>query len=57
MLIVPVDDELSVEAKVSPNDIDQLRPQQQAALRFSAFNQRTTPELKGTVNIVQRHRK
>ena len=46
MLIVPENDALSVEAKVSPNDIDQLRPDQPAPLRFSAFNQRTTPELK-----------
>jgi multidrug efflux pump subunit AcrA (membrane-fusion protein) len=31
----------------------QLRPRQEAALRrFSAFNQRTTPELKGSVNWV-----
>ena len=32
MLIVPDNDALSVEAKVSPNDIDQLRPDQPVAL-------------------------
>ena len=49
MLIVPEADALEVEVKVQPQDIDQLQPGQQAILRFSAFNQRTTPELIGEV--------
>ena len=52
MLIVPEADALSVEAKVSPQDIDQLRLGQAAGLRFSAFNQRTTPEISGTISRV-----
>jgi membrane fusion protein, type I secretion system len=52
MLIVPEADVLSVEAKVSPRDIDQLRLGQTAALRFSALNQRITPEISGTVSRV-----
>jgi len=52
MLIVPENDALNIEAKVSPNDIDQLLPDQLATLRFSAFNQRTTPELNGTVSWI-----
>ena len=52
MLIVPDQDALSVEAKVSPNDIDQLRPAQPAVLRFSAFNMRTTPEVIGKVSWI-----
>ena len=52
MLIVPTSDKLVVEAKVSPNDIDQLQIDQEAGLRFSAFNQRTTPEINGTVTRV-----
>jgi HlyD family secretion protein len=52
MLIVPEADALSVEAKVSPHDIDQLRLGQSAGLRFSAFNQRTTPEISGTISRV-----
>jgi HlyD family secretion protein len=52
MLIVPTAEELIVEAKVSPNDIDQLQGDQQAGLRLSAFNQRTTPEINGTVNRI-----
>ena len=34
-----------VEGKIAPQDIDQLRLGQAATLRFSAFNQRTTPEI------------
>jgi len=52
MLIVPDSEKLMVEAKVQPQDIDQLYTGQTAALRFSAFNQRTTPELNGTVSLV-----
>ena len=52
MLIVPEADALTVEAKLAPQDIDQVRVGQTAALRFSAFNQRTTPELNGVVSRV-----
>ena len=52
MLIVPKADNLTVEAKVAPQDIDQLGLGQTAMLRFSAFNQRTTPEIAGTVSRV-----
>jgi HlyD family secretion protein len=52
MLIVPDADKLIVEAKVQPQDIDQLRVGQSAVLRFTAFNMRTTPELNGTVLVV-----
>jgi HlyD family secretion protein len=49
MLIVPEADNLLVEAKVEPKDIDQVQLGQPVVLRFSAFNMRTTPELNGTV--------
>src|SRR5260370_22722116 len=49
MLIVPEADNLIVEAKVNPQDIDQLQPGHKAMLRFSSFNQRTTPEIAGAV--------
>ena len=52
MLIVPDADNLSVEAKVNPQDIDQLRIGQNTLLRMSAFNQRTTPELTGTISRI-----
>ena len=52
MLIVPEADALSVEAKVSPQDIDQLHLGQPAGLRFSAFNQHTTPEINGAMSHI-----
>ena len=52
MLVVPEADKLTVEAKVAPKDIDQLLPGQEANLRFSAFNQRPTPEITGTVSRI-----
>jgi HlyD family secretion protein len=49
MLVVPEADNLLVEAKVEPKDIDQVQFGQPVVLRFSAFNMRTTPELNGIV--------
>ncbi len=49
---VPRADDLSVEAKVNPQDIDKLQIGQKTLLRLSAFNQRTTPELNGVVTRV-----
>jgi len=52
MMIVPQADDLQVEAKVNPQDIDKLQIGQKTLLRLSAFNQRTTPELNGLVTRV-----
>jgi len=52
MLIVPDSDTLAVEAKIAPRDIDQLFVGQSAHLRFSAFNQRTTPEIEGKLKLI-----
>jgi HlyD family secretion protein len=52
MLIVPEADNLTVEAKVNPQDIDQVKIGQTALLRLSAFNQQTTPEIFGTVTRI-----
>jgi len=49
---VPDADNLSVEVKVNPQDIDQLQLNQKAVLRFSAFNARSTPEIEGTVTRI-----
>lgn len=50
MSIVPREDEFVIEVKISPIDIDQVAIGQPATLRFSAFNQTTTPELRGLVS-------
>jgi HlyD family secretion protein len=52
MMIVPESETLSVEVKVEPKDIDNVAIGQPVVLRFSAFNQRTTPELNGAVTRV-----
>jgi HlyD family secretion protein len=52
MLIVPKSDKLIVEAKVATQDIDQLHVGQVARVRIQAFNQRTTPEITGTLSLI-----
>lgn len=52
MLIVPDADALAVEVKIAPRDIDQVYVGQTAAMRFAAFNQKTTPEVEGEVSVV-----
>jgi len=50
--IVPQDEQLIVEAHVSPVDADRVSPGLEAQLRFSAFNTRTTPTVAGHVLTV-----
>jgi HlyD family secretion protein len=52
MEVVPDLETLQIEARLQPNDIDQVRMGQRAFVRFSAFNQRVTPQLSGTVSYV-----
>jgi HlyD family secretion protein len=46
MQLVPTEDDLAVEARILPQDIDQVHQGQEAIIRLSAFSQQTTPELK-----------
>jgi HlyD family secretion protein len=52
MEIVPDHDALEIEARLPPNEIDQVRRGQSASMRFTAFNQRTTPQVEGEVSYV-----
>ncbi|HEY5129155.1 MAG TPA: HlyD family type I secretion periplasmic adaptor subunit [Bradyrhizobium sp.] len=52
MEVVPDSDELQIEARLQPNDIDQVKMGQKAFIRFSAFNQGVTPQLNGIVSYV-----
>jgi HlyD family secretion protein len=52
MLVVPEADNLSIEVKVGLQDIDQITFGQSTLLRMTAFNQRTTPEIRGYVKLV-----
>ncbi|WP_445500913.1 HlyD family type I secretion periplasmic adaptor subunit [Microvirga sp. G4-2] len=52
MLIVPTNDKLELEAKVLPNDIDQVKVGQKATVKVHASNARMMPDLHGTVSRI-----
>jgi HlyD family secretion protein len=52
MEIVPDSDNLQVQARLPPKDIDQVLVGQKTLVRLSAFNQHTTPQLNGVVSYV-----
>jgi HlyD family type I secretion membrane fusion protein len=52
MYVVPKDTPLIVRTRIDTINIDQVHVGQEAILRFSAFDQRTTPELRGRVTDV-----
>lgn len=52
MLVVPENDELTIEARIRPADIDQVYLTQPARIRFSAFDQKVTPEVDGEVTTI-----
>ncbi|KFC75700.1 Type I secretion membrane fusion protein, HlyD [Bosea sp. LC85] len=49
MEIVSLQEELVIEARVRPQDIDKIKHSQIATVRLSALNQRTTPMINGRV--------
>ena len=50
--IVPINDNLSIEAKVNTTEIDNLMIGQEADVRFTAFDSKTTPVLSGEVAYI-----
>lgn len=50
--IVPQDAPLVITAQIAASDIDQVEIRQTGTLRFSAFDMRTTPEIRGTVTKI-----
>jgi len=50
--IVPDSDDLQIEARLDPKDIDQVRTGQKAFVRFSALNARVTPQVAATVSFI-----
>jgi HlyD family secretion protein len=52
MQIVPVTDQLLVEAKVAPHDIDQVAPKAMTTVRIMAGNQRIITDLVGEVTYI-----
>jgi HlyD family secretion protein len=52
MNIVPVNDKLELEAKVLPNEIDQVKFGQKATVKVHASNARMIPDLHGSVSRI-----
>jgi HlyD family secretion protein len=50
--LLPVNDELIIEARVKPNDITHVKEGQDALVRLTALNQRMTPVIDGRVVYV-----
>ena len=47
--LLPVNDELMIQARVRPTDVAHVREGQDALVRLTALNQRLTPMIEGTV--------
>ncbi|MGG5885750.1 HlyD family type I secretion periplasmic adaptor subunit [Falsiroseomonas sp. HC035] len=54
--LVPIGDRLVVEARIAPNDVEQVQPGQRVNIRLTALRQRTTPLLAGTLTYVSADR-
>jgi HlyD family secretion protein len=52
MLIVPTQEKLDLEARVLPNDIDQVKLGQEATVRVHASHARSLPDLHGLVSRI-----
>jgi HlyD family type I secretion membrane fusion protein len=47
--LLPINDELVIEARISPNEITHVKEEQNALVRLTALNQRLTPMIQGKV--------
>ena len=54
--ILPTSEELVISARIAPQDIDAVRVGQNANIRFSALNLRTTPEVPAAVEYISADR-
>jgi HlyD family secretion protein/epimerase transport system membrane fusion protein len=54
--LVPHDDKLMIEARVDPNDIPLVHPDQIAQIHLAAYSARVMPRLRGTVRSVSADR-
>jgi HlyD family secretion protein len=52
MLIVPDNEPLQIEARIGPEDIDQIHRGGSAHIKLHAFNRRNTPDLEGIVSFI-----
>ncbi|MER9643243.1 HlyD family type I secretion periplasmic adaptor subunit [Mesorhizobium sp. M0239] len=56
MELLPTTNELIIEAKIKPEDIDSIRVGQDANMMFTALNARTTPKVPGKVFYISADR-
>ena len=56
MELLPTNDDLIIEARIEPNDIDSIRIGQEARIVFSALNMRITPEVPGKLTYISADR-
>lgn len=56
MEIVPADEQLVIEARIAPVDIDVVHANLTARVRLTAFSARTTPEIDGVVEQISADR-
>ena len=54
--IIPQSEAMVVQVKIAPGDVDQVRVGQAARVRFSGFNQQTTPEVPGKLVFISADR-
>jgi len=52
LTIIPVSEGLEFELRVPPESIDTVYVGQEARIRFPSFDQRSTPELTGTISVI-----
>jgi HlyD family type I secretion membrane fusion protein len=50
--LLPINDELLIQARIRPTDVAHIREGQHALVRLSALNQRLTPMIEGTVTYL-----
>jgi HlyD family type I secretion membrane fusion protein len=54
--IVPENEPLIIQAQVSPNDVESVRPGMAANIRFSSFHTKVLPEIFGKITSVSKDR-
>jgi HlyD family secretion protein len=52
MIVVPQNDSLTIESRVSPMEIEQVKAGTRAVVKLTGFSSRTTPDLAGHVTTV-----
>ncbi|MCV6547739.1 MAG: HlyD family type I secretion periplasmic adaptor subunit [Cohaesibacter sp.] len=54
MDIVPTDDDLIINSRVRPIDIDNIHPDADVEVRFAAFSNKTTPVIMGKITVLSK---